>query len=112
VQRFGFLFGESIPEAPPEPSSTPDYHQEFFLNPAAHPLLRAWLDAIDGPPARMPPAAPPESSAGFVDVTPPALRGRLWVAKAVCASAEPLFFGEPAPHRAAVRPDRRVHPIA
>jgi ribosomal protein S12 methylthiotransferase accessory factor YcaO len=112
VQRFGFLFGEAIPETPPEPSSTPDYHQEFFLYPPSHPLLRAWLDAVGETPARSPAASGRSLEVGFVDVTPPALRDRLWVAKALCSAAEPLVFGEPAPHRAEVRGDRRVHPIA
>jgi hypothetical protein len=112
VQRLGFLLGEPIPEAAPEPSPTPDYHQEFFLHVASHPLLRAWLDEAGEPPPPTCASFAPDRDAGFVDVTPPALRGRLWVVKAVCAAAEPLVFGEPAPHRAGVRCDRRVHPIA
>jgi ribosomal protein S12 methylthiotransferase accessory factor YcaO len=112
VQRLGFLLGESIPETAPEPSPTPDYHQEFFLHAGAHPLLRAWLDEVGETPPRACASFAPDRDTGFVDVTPPALRGRLWVAKAVCARAEPLVFGEPPPHRAGVRGDRKVHPIA
>jgi len=129
VQRFGFLFGEDIPREPPRPSPTPDFHQEFFLYPPSHELFVAWLDGA--PPNGATPAPPAEDDRGlardarpglaargapagiaFVDLTPRHLRGSLFVARAVCRAAEPLVFGEPAPHRARVSGDRRVHPIA
>ncbi|MBV9947295.1 MAG: YcaO-like family protein [Myxococcales bacterium] len=114
IQRFGFLFGEAIPDTPPESAPTPDYHQEFYLYPPHHRLLRDWLErraaAADAPSGAGEQGAPRPVS--FVDLTPPHLRGDLFVAKALSIDAEPLWFGEPAPHRAAVTPERRVHPVA
>jgi YcaO cyclodehydratase, ATP-ad Mg2+-binding len=117
VQRFSFLFGEEIPAAAPEHSPTPDFHQEFYLHPPARPLLEAWLDGDQtSTEAREPDARgwPLEGASAplFVDLTPSHLRGAVFVAKAIWPGAEPLVFGDPAPHRAGVRAPRRVHPIA
>jgi hypothetical protein len=119
VQRFGFLVGEEIPQASPPFSPTPDFHQEFFLHPPAHALLQEWLDctALGQSAARSEAEGQRASRVAdeatrFVDLTPPQLRGSLFVAKALCSKAEPLVFGEPAPHRGCVRAGRRVHPVA
>jgi YcaO cyclodehydratase, ATP-ad Mg2+-binding len=102
LQRFGFLFGEEIPREAPKLSPTPDFHQEFFLYPPSRGLLEAWL--CGGLPESRPreeeahrPDEPSTeaSSPLFVDLTPPHLRGSLFVAKAVCPMAEPLVFGAP-----------------
>lgn len=111
VQRFGFLYGEEIPRALPSVAPGPDFHQEFYLYPPSRHLLQAWLD---GSPSGDPAQESPRGNAAvhFVDLTPRHLRGSLFVAKALCDAAEPLVFGEPAPHRAAASPARWVHPIA
>jgi hypothetical protein len=112
LQRFGFLFGEEIPGAPPALTPSADFHQEFYLYPPSRPLLQGWLDGAGSP------TGPEDRSRGrgaevyFVDLTPKHLGGRVHVAKALCDAAEPLVFGEPAAHRAEVARERRVHPIA
>jgi hypothetical protein len=119
VQRLGFLLGEEIPREIPPFSPTPDFHQEFFLHPPARTLLEEWLNCAplgDRTFSREANAQtehrPTDEPIWFVDLTPPHLRGSLFVAKALCPMAEPLVFGEPAPHRAGVSASRRVHPIA
>jgi hypothetical protein len=112
LQRFGFLFGEEIPGAIPALTPSADFHQEFYLYPPSRPLFQRWLDGAGSP------AAPEDRSLArgtevyFVDLTPKHLRGNVFVAKALCDAAEPLVFGEPAPHREHAAPERRVHPIA
>jgi hypothetical protein len=120
VQRFGFLFGEAVPGEVPSVSPTPDFHQEFFLFPPSHRILCEWLDSTSetsgssGSPSGTAAGSGPDVDDDllFVDLTPKHLRGLLLVAKAICERAEPLVFGEPAPHRARANPDRRVHPVA
>ncbi len=113
VQRFSFLFGEAIPVEPPPHSPTPDYHQEFYLHPPARRLLAEWLDGAGEPPRSAPSAeSGATTSPLFVDLTPTHLRGSIFVAKALWPEAEPLVFGDPAPHRARAAAERRVHPIA
>jgi hypothetical protein len=118
AQRFGFLFGETIPCEGPSFFPGPDFHQEYFLFPPSHRLLSEWLDGTSGPLATAHAAARPnvfdeeDAEFSFVDLTPEHLRGSLSVAKALCSRAEPLVFGEPAPHRTGVSQGRRVHPIA
>ncbi len=43
LQRWAFLWGEPIPDAEPEFSATPEYHQELFLWPGMHARLIDWL---------------------------------------------------------------------
>jgi hypothetical protein len=118
VQRLGFLLGEPIPQAVPSFSPTPDFHQEFFLFPPSHELLRRWLEGnpdasgSQGGTAVDDGRRHRDDEVLFVDITPNHLRGSVFVTKALCSSAEPLVFGEPAPHRANTGEARRVHPIA
>ena len=121
VQRFGFLFGEAIPQVPPSSAPTPDFHQEFFLCPSSHAVLYKWLRGISRSEERPLEKHLPQKrqrqleksdEVFFVDVTPKHLGRLLFVAKAICPSAEPLVFGQPAPHRADCNPAMRVHPIA
>ncbi len=42
-QRLAFLWGQDIPNGLPEVSSTPDFHQEYYLYPGSHKHLMRWL---------------------------------------------------------------------
>jgi hypothetical protein len=114
IQRLGFLWGEEIPHAEPHFSPTPDFHQDFFLHPASQGRLRDWLAgghrcfqdrlALQRLDSRTP---------GFVDLTPGALRGRLFVAKAIPSTELPLTFGYGHPRIRGELPSAlNVHPIA
>ena len=114
VQRLGFLWGESIPESVPEFEPTPDFHQELFLCPSKHPVLRAWLDGEHRAAPRQPrrPVAAPTPRL-FADITPPELVRKLFVAKAVPEDEWPLVFGSGHPYVEDDLPARlRIHPIA
>jgi hypothetical protein len=114
VQRLGFLWGEAIPSQAPIPSPTPDFHQDFFLWPSAHDRLHRWLggehlecdlEFVGSEPAR-------KAERRFVDMTPPELTSRLFVAKAVPDGEIPLVFGDGHPDLAGQSPDAlRIHPI-
>jgi hypothetical protein len=108
VQRLGFLWGEEIPREPPSFSPTPDFHQEFYLCPSNHALLRRWLDGghASAAPARKSPSDLQLQDRLFVDITPKQLVPRLVVAKAIPKGELPLLFGEPPPGRMP-----GVHPI-
>ena len=43
VQRLGFLWGEEIPQDPPDFSPTPLFHQDFYLYEKSHDLVLKWL---------------------------------------------------------------------
>ncbi len=111
LQSLCFLWGEELPNGTPEASPTPAYHQDYYLVPDQHELLRAWLGGRL-PHALRQPAAFDPSSVRYVDLTPAELVGKLHVCKAVCTTAVQLTFGpqlelcgEPLP------PELRVHPI-
>jgi hypothetical protein len=113
LQGLAFLWGEEVPIEPPLPSPTPLFHLERYLWRGAQAQLRGWLAGsqtrMEG--SRLRDDA--EASLQWVDLTPPALRGRFCVAQARCAAAVPLFFGEgPAWWRKALPPSMWVHPIA
>lgn len=108
MQRLAFLWGEELPTEQPSAAATPDFHQEYYLYPANHSHLTEWLAGqyrprhacqqrlplFDGSPVR------------YVELTPPSLRGKLAVAKAVSPSARRLRFGVPAFPR-----DALPHPV-
>jgi hypothetical protein len=115
IQRLGFLYGEAIPDAAPAPSPTPDFHQEHFLFPGHHAIIRRWLDGehveyrgcLDDSYA-----GPPEEPL-YADLTPPVLEGRLSVARALPRGHVPLAFGVGLPILVPRAPaEIAVHPIA
>jgi len=118
VQRLGFLWGEPVPTSDPEPAPCPDYHQEFYLVPANHRALRAWLSGehvrfrglLGHPEGGREATSSPAGDAA--DLTPPELAGRLCVAKAIHADRVPLVFGRGHPWLCEVPPPLAVHPLA
>ena len=94
LQRLAFLWGEELPAAPPPAAPTPDYHQEYYLYPPHHAVLRDWLA---GRAKRARPASKPvldtQQPVSFVDLRPTGLRRELAVAKAVSTRASRLRFG-------------------
>lgn len=115
AQRLGFLWGEALPEAPPEFAPDPAYHQEFFLVEAASARLRGWLQgehARLGAELASGPAEVPIGSARFVDLTPPAARGLYVVVKAEHEALLPLVFGRGHPQCRRLPETLAVHPVA
>jgi hypothetical protein len=113
LQRLGFLFGEAIPERPPAPAPNPLFHQEHFLYPGHHRWLRAWLDDGHDRYAERPRTRAIAGEPIFADLTPPELRGRLVVAKAVWPDTLPLAFGPGPEHLLRhLPPELRIHPVA
>jgi ribosomal protein S12 methylthiotransferase accessory factor YcaO len=110
AQLLAFVWGEPIPEHPPEPDPTPLAHLERFQCPEMHGILRRWLEGGHARHVRatIPPAA--RSPLHLVDLTPAWLVGGFQVAKAVCSSAVPVTFG-PSPLFAHLPPELRIHPI-
>jgi hypothetical protein len=110
LQRLGFLWGEAIPDSEPEVQRTADYHQELYLWPPKQVTVRAWLGGAHlGRFGSFPPAA--RGRAGFVDITPEHLGGRLRVAKMVTGVGLALTFGLGHPHVAGAAV-LGAHPIA
>jgi hypothetical protein len=109
LQRLAFLWGEALPEAPPTAAPTPDFHQEFYLYPPHHAVLRAWLAGRRRKHAGLARCGFDGERTLFVDLTPPALRASgLAVAKASSAKAHALRFGGSSGRALRSRP----HPIA
>jgi len=111
LQGLGFLWGESLPSEIPNFSPTPDYHQELYLHSAGIQRIKNWL------------AGHHESYhsesyhrfAGeslYADLTPPHLKGTLWVVKACVEGTYPLAFGAcPLFAPPTMPPELLVHPI-
>ncbi|MET0384439.1 MAG: YcaO-like family protein [Polyangiales bacterium] len=93
LQRLAFLWGEPLPAVPPDPTPTPDFHQDYYLYPPHQARLRAWLETPR--PTLKKRVAPLYDGApvSFVDLTPAPLRERLSVAKAISPRARRLRFG-------------------
>jgi len=112
LQRLGFLWGEEIPSVAPAFSPSPEYHQEFFLQRAAHSRLRRWLA---GDHKRADPNLRTTWVACgrlFADITPVQLRPALFVAKAMPNGELPLVFGVGHPSLPDLPEQLCVHPIA
>jgi hypothetical protein len=111
LQRWAFLWGETIPDREPEFATAADFHQELYLWPPMHARLRDWLSGSHGLGApllaeRGPVGAAPE----FVEL---GVFPDLFVARAIPRSELPLVFGRGHPDapRHAQEPFL-VHPIA
>jgi hypothetical protein len=93
LQRLAFLWGEPNPTTPPTASPTPEYHQEFYLYPPNHALLRSWLKGggmrLNGP---LQPLFD-LSQICFVDLKPTGVDLEYAVAKAYAPDALVLQFG-------------------
>jgi hypothetical protein len=112
LQPLGFLLGEELPRSIPEPSPTPDFHQDYFLFPSHADRLRAWLRGEHSRHTRALTACTP-SEPLYADLTPPALHSKLFVVKAIPNGHVPLAFGPTHPFAAGALPaELRVHPIA
>jgi YcaO cyclodehydratase, ATP-ad Mg2+-binding len=119
LQRLAFLWGEDLPEAPPPAAPEPDYHQEYYLYPGHHAILRDWLSGKRARARSKATKARKLTSTNiildsselvrFIDLTPSVLRDLLYVAKAVSARAKPLRFGISRGRRRSQTPP---HPIA
>jgi hypothetical protein len=112
MQSLAFLWGEPIATTTPETGPTPMHHLDHFQYRPHHELIRTWLDGRHDAYARSSNRARPSNEGVvFVDLTPSWLAGGLRVAKALCASAVALAFGD-APMMAMLPQELRVHPIA
>jgi hypothetical protein len=111
IQRLGFLWNESVPREEPDFAPTAWYHQEFFLWPASHKRLRAWLDGEHEDLTCRRARSACMDRPRFVDLTPEHLRGRIWIVKALADGIIPLRFGRFHPDTKSASPDG-VHPIA
>lgn len=93
VQRMGFLWGEEIPSSDPPFEPTADYHQEVFLTGDGMERVKCWLAGAH----RLPEGNGADFGTGpllFSDLSPPHLKGRVWVMKAVGPDYYPLTFGK------------------
>jgi hypothetical protein len=94
LQRLAFLWGEELPSEPPALAPTPDYHQEYYLHPPHHAVLRDWLSGkLRRAGKRAPKPLLDTQPVSFVDLRPAGLRRELAIAKAVSPRACLLRFG-------------------
>lgn len=95
TQRFGFLYGESIPDSAPPLSPDANYHQEYSLWAGSHSALREWLSrSPSGSSLPRAASAPPSCEPiGFVDLTPKELASTVSVVRAWWPELRPLVFG-------------------
>jgi hypothetical protein len=117
LQRLAFLWGEALPAQAPVPQPTPDYHQEYYLYPEHHAILRDWLAGrrLLAKPKRARTKGRPETNkvfdrtSSFVDLTISGIGSSLVVAKAIAPEASVLRFGLTGEEQRASAPP---HPIA
>jgi hypothetical protein len=115
LQRLGFLWGEPLPQGEPTFSPTPDFHQELFLWPSMHERVRMWLNGEHQDFSRWITSSgkPRDQEPLFVDITPPELSRRLFIAKAIPDGEIPLVFGRNHPDVGCALPEGlQIHPIA
>lgn len=94
LQRLGFLWGERIPKAMPRSNPSPLFHQEFYLYPRNHALLRTWLTGA-GAGRGIKPELPfdGQGDVDYSDLTPESLKGLVAVSQARTRKAAILYFG-------------------
>lgn len=109
VQLLGFLWGEPVAEATARTEPTAMGHLDFHQAHAQRSLLRSWL-AGEHVIRNRTIGRVAAAEVLFADLTPPWLGG-MRVAKAICADARPLIFGD-APLGASLPVERRIHPIS
>lgn len=112
LQRMAFLWDEPIPRQDPEFSPTPDFHQDYYLNPAHHSaLIEFWTHGHEAVSTSTSiPATLVPNQIRFVDITPTDMPKGLFVVRAFHSNAVGLRFGlDP---RCRHLPDAwAVHPI-
>ena len=111
LQRLSFLWGEDIPMEEPSFSPDPLYHQELYLWPKKHQMIKDWIQgryfeedtSIDDG----------EIDLAFVDLSEYSLNDEHFIAKAFSEKIIPLVFGKPeiGPFKG-LDTARKVHPIA
>jgi hypothetical protein len=112
LQSLSFLWGETLPIAPPPVSAEPAYHQDFYLLPAHHWMVREWLGNLRRS-AKPPPSVGGSKGYQYVDLTPEHLRRCMRVAKALPHGELPLTFGIGHPSLMnRLPPELAVHPVA
>lgn len=95
TQRFGFLYGEPIPDSEPPLTADANYHQEYSLWAGSHSALREWLSrspSDSNSPSEVS-RAPSAEPIGFVDLTPKELASNVSVVRAWWPELRPLVFG-------------------
>jgi hypothetical protein len=110
AQLLAFLWGEAIPESPPDMGPTPMHHLEQLIHPARARTLRSWLGGDFHCRPRNGAARLKDEPVRYVDLTPSWLVDGSRVVKAIHAAAEPLAFGE-SPFVRHLPPEQRAHPI-
>lgn len=115
MQGLGFLWGEEIPKTIPEASSSPEYHQEYYLHSLGIQKIQSWLNGGNIKHAKSFSAVPMSSDPKdfqFIDLTPEWLPPGLVVVKAIHPSLLPLTFGGCRLHVANDFPEELlIHPI-
>jgi hypothetical protein len=111
-QRLGFLADETVVEALPEFSPTPDYHQEYYLSAIGTERIEQWLQgAFFGEAGEISKPLPEYNQCFFVDLTPASLQGKCYVIKAFHQDITPLAFGFYPHYRRRGENDSFPHPI-
>jgi hypothetical protein len=110
LQMLAFLWGEPLPDRPPDPLPAPMTHLETYQVPDCHGILRRWLEEGHAVHYRPGSVAETDRSLRFADLTPPWADGHLHVARALCPAAIPLILGV-SPLLAHLPPELRIHPI-
>ena len=112
LQRLAFLWGEDIPAQVPKASATVHYHQEYYLVPSNHRLLRDFMLRGHGQ-YKQPTQLKPFDvrQVRFVDLRMPGFPESLCLVRAVGGDALPVLFGQDQLASALPAP-LQVHPIS
>ncbi len=118
LQRLGFTWGEDpcVQEGnvfAEFKGRTAEDHLEFYLNPESTFILKDWLTGKLEERYSNQIVNVIDERVLYADLTPPQLRGRVWVLKAIYDECMPLTFGSAHPWVLPVSgTDRIPHPIA